>query len=80
MTMLPQSKEECDVWQQEILEKTQGMVAEEHLRYVEATAELDKALTLIENLRHLPESRSFTIDERKLALLGFNVKNGTIRL
>ncbi len=80
MNMLPQSKEECIIWQQEILDKTQQMVAEEHLKYVEAKAKLDKVVRLIYNLEYNPRTRWLSIDEDTLAILGFSVIRGIVKI
>ena len=78
MTMLPNSKEECIVWEQGVLEDARRMGLELTIQLSNTRDKLSKAMKLIDNLEYDPRSRHFGIGEAETAYLGFNVIRGKI--
>jgi len=76
--MLPQSKEECIAWQQDILDRATKLVAEESAAKNKAQERVRVLERVIDVFRFDGMSRTFSITEQELNLLGFKVIAGRV--
>jgi len=78
--MLPNSKEECIVWEQDVLEEARRMGLELTIQLSNTRDKLSKAMKLIDNLVYDAKVRQIGIREDELVRLGFNIVRGEVRL